>query len=267
MNLDYWHKQTLDKPLFPELIWSRPENRQLSGKLLIVGGNLHGFAAPGEAYNEALKAGVGATRVVMPDSVRKLFDHLSNIPPEMEFAPSTPSGSFGQKALAEILSLSGWADGILLAGDFGRNSETAIILDQFTEKYQGQLTVTGDTVDYFTKTPELILHRPNTTFVLSLNQLQKLTIQVHFKIAITSTMGLLRLVEALHEFTQELPANIVVNCIQDIVVAVNGEVSTTEFSQVTDNWQGAVAAHAAVWWLQNPSRSFNAITSSILDNK
>ena len=44
MNHDYWHKQTSSKPLFPELIWSRPENRQLAGKLLIIGGNLHGFA-------------------------------------------------------------------------------------------------------------------------------------------------------------------------------------------------------------------------------
>ncbi|MEK7153084.1 MAG: hypothetical protein AAB834_03995, partial [Patescibacteria group bacterium] len=72
MNPEFWQKQVPGKPLFPELEWSRPENRQMAGKLLIVGGNLHGFAAPAEAYALSLKAGIGTSRVLLPSAIQKV---------------------------------------------------------------------------------------------------------------------------------------------------------------------------------------------------
>ena len=41
----YWHKQGT-KPLYPDVIWSKPENKQAAGKLLIIGGHAYGFSAP-----------------------------------------------------------------------------------------------------------------------------------------------------------------------------------------------------------------------------
>src|ERR1700722_14895032 len=130
MNRDYWHKQTAEQPLFPSLIWSRPESRAQSGKLLIIGGNLHGFALTAEAYNQAVKAGIGIVRVLMPDAIKNLLGKAAKTIPGIEFAPSTPSGSFSQKALDDFLALSHWADGVLLAGELGHNSETAILLEK-----------------------------------------------------------------------------------------------------------------------------------------
>src|SRR5471032_3085314 len=106
---DYWHKQAADKPLYPDLLWSRPENRAQAGKLLIVGGNAHGFAAAGEAYAEATKAGVGTARVLLPDSLQKTVGKVFEAG---EYAPSTPSGSFAKRALAELLAMAEWADGV-----------------------------------------------------------------------------------------------------------------------------------------------------------
>ena len=63
--LPYWQRQEPGEPLFPDLLWSRPENRQFAGKLLIMGGNAHGFAAPAEAYAHAEKAGIGVARFNM----------------------------------------------------------------------------------------------------------------------------------------------------------------------------------------------------------
>src|SRR5262245_34884782 len=124
MEREYWRKQQPGKLLFPELEWSRPENKAQAGKLLIVGGNQHGFAAPAEAYAVATKTGIGTARVLLPDALQKTVGRILD---NGEFAPSTPSGSFSQKALGELLSYSSWADAALLAGDFGRNSETAIL--------------------------------------------------------------------------------------------------------------------------------------------
>ncbi|HXY18323.1 MAG TPA: hypothetical protein VEH48_02805, partial [Candidatus Nitrosopolaris sp.] len=129
-----WLRQTPDKPLFPDLLWSRPENKRQRGKLLIVGGNSHGFAAPASAFAAAGTAGIGAARVLLPDATQKTIGTGFT---DAVFAPSTPSGSFSRQALAELLENAGWADGVLLAGDFGRNSETAILLESFLDKYKG----------------------------------------------------------------------------------------------------------------------------------
>jgi len=68
MEHTYWQKQASEKPLFPDIAWSKPEMRSFAGKLAIVGGNKLGFAGVAEAYGTALEAGVGEVRVLMPDA-------------------------------------------------------------------------------------------------------------------------------------------------------------------------------------------------------
>ncbi|HSX36615.1 MAG TPA: hypothetical protein VLG13_00635 [Patescibacteria group bacterium] len=258
MERTYWHKQTKDKPLFPDLLWSRPENRAHAGKLLIVGGNAMGFSAPAEAYSESLKAGAGSTRVLLPQSIKK------ELPPafhEAEFAPNTPSGSFAQSALGELTSAAEWADGVLLAGDFGRNSETAILLEKFVQKYEGQVTVVGDTIDYFfTLAPE-ILNRTNTTVVVDMSRLQKLAAGAKFPKPFTSALDFLHVVDLLHEFSEVSAANIVLVHEKTVFVAVRGEVATTQFENLPH--QTKIAAHTSVWWLQNPLKTFESLTTSL----
>lgn len=258
--LDYWRKQTDDQPLYPDLLWSRPENRQQAGKLFIVGGNAFGFAAAGEAYAEATKAGIGTARVILPDSLQKTVGRVFEAG---EYAPSTKSGSFGKGALAELLAMSYWGDATLLAGDFGRNSETAILLEDFILKYSGQLIITQDAADYFIKTPRAVLSRPNSLLVISFAQLQKIASSARFNKAFTFDMDLVRLVEALHDFTQLYQIAIIVKHLDVILCARAGEVTTTKLATEREIWRVTAAAHAGVWWLQNPSKTLEAITTSL----
>ena len=257
MDHTYWHKQTTDQPLFPDLLWSRPENRANAGKLGIIGGNAHGFSAPAEAFTFATDAGVGTARVLLPDSLKstvgKVFD-------AGEYAPSTPSGSFSQKSLLEFLELSSWANGMLLAGDFGQNSETAIVLESFLAKFSSQVTLTGDAINYFVNQPQKLLSRPETLLVLDLPQLQKLAISSKFPQAFTSIMNLLRLVEVLHNFTLAFKPSIIVRHQDTVFIAVNGQVSTTKSNFKPHQ----IAPYASVFWLQNPTLPFEALSSSII---
>jgi hypothetical protein len=256
----YWHKQTTDQPLFPDLLWSRPENRAQAGKLLIVGGNAQGFAAAGEAFAEATKAGIGTARVLLPDSLQKTVGRVLEAG---EYAPSTPSGSFGRRALAELLAMSHWADSVLLAGDFGRNSETAILLEQFIQKCSEQLTITKDAADYFIKSPRQLLARPNTLLVISFAQAQKLASSSHFTTPFRFEMTLFQLIEALHTFSEQHAAMLIIKHLDTIFVAVNGQVSTTKLAEDREIWRVKTAAHASTWWLQNPTKPFEAMTSSL----
>lgn len=263
MDHTYWQRQTRDKPLFPDLQWSRPEHKMQAGKLLIVGGNSFGFAAPAEAYGQAMKAGIGTARVMLPDSLQKT---VSKLFPEAEFAPSTPSGSFGETALAELLATSSWADGVLLAGDTGRNSETAVVFEKLSQKYTGKLTISKDVVDYFTGTPVSLLSRPETTLVLSFAQLQKLAVSAHFTTAFTFDMDILRLIEGLHDFTEKYRVNIITKHLTNVFVAVNGQVSSTKTGDSRDIWRVLTAASASVWWLQNPGKPLEALTTGVLSS-
>ena len=258
MAYTYWSKQTPDKPLFPDLLWSRPEQKTAAGKLLIVGGNLHSFVAPAQAFNFADAAGIGLTRVLLPDAIKKLVGDMFET---ADFASSTPSGSFGQKALADLLEQAEWADGVLLAGDFGRNSETAILLEKFLDKYEGRVTLVQDSIDYVLSLPG-ILQQSNILLAVNLSQLQKLAVSVNFETAFTSNMDLLRFVEALHIFTELYKASIVVKHLDQMVVAVGGNISTTPAISSND-WQLKTAAYASVWWLQNPSKPFEALTTAV----
>lgn len=261
MKPDFWLQQTPEKPLFPDLVWNRPETKQFAGKLLIIGGNLHGFTVPATAYNEALKAGIGVARVLLPDALQKTVGKLV---PEAEFTPSTPSGSFAREALGELLPAAHWADGVLLAGDFGRNSETAILLESLIEKYSGQLTLTKDAVDYFAKSPHILLNRPETTLVVSLAQFQELVMNSRFNAPVTYAMDMLHLVDVLHNFTQKFSINIITRHLDNTFLAVDGQVSSTKITTEEKIWRTKTAAHAATWWLQNPRKPFESLTTSLV---
>lgn len=262
MDHPYWFRQDATKLLFPDLEWSRPQHASQAGKLLIIGGNAYGFAAPATAYMAASQAGIGSTRVMLPQRVRQLVGNLLDT---VEYAMGNPSGGFSQMALSDVLEQAQWADGVLLAGDFGRNSETAVLIEKFLASYTGPVSLTKDAVDYFTPAPAALLQRPQSCLVLSSAQLQKLAIGAHTTTAFTFDMDLVRFVDALHDLTLAHPIILITKHLNSLIVAVNGQVSTTKVTTNLEIWRVMTAAQTIVWWLQNPSQPFEAMTTALYE--
>jgi hypothetical protein len=261
MEPTYWHKQSGNEPLFSDLHWSKPENKQARGKLLIVGGNAHGVMAPGLAYQAAAKTGIGTAHVLLPDAIAKTIGKSFD---EGEFAFSTPSGSFSKTAIGSVLENQDWADGILLAGDFGKNSETAIFLEQIIDKLAGQITMSGDSLDYFTNDVGKLTKRGETLIVVPLAKLQRMTRAGMPSLIIQHSMSLHALVGLLSNWTRESKARILTHHNESYIYADGGQVSTTQ-AEIKPNWEVELGAYAATWWLQQPSRSFEAITTAIYE--
>lgn len=259
MNPGYWQQQEKEA-LFPDIEWSKPENKMTAGRLLIVGGNAFGFSAPAVAYQEAMKAGIGAVRILMPAGLQKVVGHL----PDAFFAPQNPSGSFSKKALDDLLLHASWSEGVVLAGELGRNSETAVTLETFSKKYSGQLTVTKDAVDYFLHQPTSLLERKNTCIVLSIEQLQKFGVHTKRVTPITLKMTASSLASWLHEFTTDYAAIIVTLHNNQLFVASGGSVVTSAFPSGDKVWRIPTAAHACVYWLQHPQKPLEAIATSFV---
>jgi hypothetical protein len=249
-----WLRQTSDKPLFPDVLWSRPENKRYAGKLLIIGGHSQSFSQPSRAFSAALKAGAGSVRILLPDALQKTIGKAF---PEAEFAASTPIGSFSRQALGHFLDLASWADGVLLAGDFGKNSETAILLESFVDKYAGQLSLTGDSLDYFSQKPAQLTDRENILLVGSLGQIQKLA---QPKAVIRQTEDLLQILNKLSIFTSDIKASIITEQGSQIITAVSSQISTTKSEKAEAGPE--LAAYASVWLMQQPEKPFQALTTA-----
>jgi ADP-dependent NAD(P)H-hydrate dehydratase / NAD(P)H-hydrate epimerase len=248
-----WLRQT-SGPLFPDVLWNRPENKRHAGKLLIIGGHQQSFNGVSEAYGAALKAGIGTARVILPDKLQKM---VSKLFPEAQYAPSTPIGSFSRQALDVLLEAAGWSDGVLLAGDFGRNSETAILLESFIEKYKGLLAVAGDSLDYFLNQPASLTGRQNTLIIGNLGQIQKLASPK----LIQQKADFIRVVEQLSDWVSQTPLSVISIHSSQAIVAHDKQISTTPVkSPALDE---GLAAYATVWWLQQPEKPFEALTTSI----
>lgn len=260
MDYSYWQKQDPSNPLFPDIEWSKPEQRAQAGKLGIIGGNKLGFAGVAEAYGVAQQAGVGQIRVLLPDALRK------TIPPAITdtvFAPTNQSGSLTREAIAEMNAVGEWAQSILLVGDAGRSSDTAIAYEQFIQKYDGQLVITRDAIDLIKSASQTIVERPNTLLVASFAQLQKLFQNVYYPKVLTFSMQLTNLVEALHKFTITYPVSLMVLHKDHLLIASGGEVVSQPWDNPMAIWRGSVASRAAAYWLWSPAKPLEAFASSL----
>lgn len=262
MDRDYWLKQEPTTPLFPNIEWQKPEQRALAGKLLIVGGNAHGFAAVAQAYQDAVKAGAGEVRVVLPDALKKAIDPLAL---DCVYVPTNQSGGLTKDALPALKGAAAWADALLFIGDAGRNSETAILYEQLLQAFPDKLAIiTRDALELVKGQWTELLQRENVIFIATFAQLQKLFQTVYYPRALLFSMQLMNVVESLHKFTVTYPASVVVFHQNQLVVAKAGEVSSTPWENPMLIWRGSVAARATVYAMQQKSQLFQALTTSLV---
>jgi ADP-dependent NAD(P)H-hydrate dehydratase / NAD(P)H-hydrate epimerase len=259
--MDYWQKQSAESPLYPDIAWDKPERKDLAGRLLIIGGNVHGFAAPAKAFEYANAAGVGYCKILLPDALKSALHAYWT---DAVFCPSTSSGSFSQKSREIVLNSALWADGIILAGDLGRNSETAMMLDDMVRSIKSPLCITRDALDYYIARPVPLLERPNTLLVGSLAQIQKIIESAGNNEALTYTMPLASMVGTLSRFTTRHACAIITKSDNHIISALEGKVITTKLSTDKDIWRLETATNAAVSWLHNPGKQLESMAHAAL---
>jgi ADP-dependent NAD(P)H-hydrate dehydratase / NAD(P)H-hydrate epimerase len=256
----YWHKQAIDTPLYPDIEWSKPEQRTQAGRLGIIGGNKLGFAGVAEAYSTSLKIGAGDAKALLPEALKRTIPSSFS---ETMFAPSNISGSLSRDALNDMRALGEWSTGILFVGDAGRSSETAIVYDDFIAGYDGWMTLTRDAVDLVKQSSSVLVDREKTLFVVSFAQLQKLFQQVYYPRMLTFSMQLVNVVDSLHKFTITYPITIVTLHKDHLLVAHGGEVVTMEWGNPMAIWRGNTAAKAATYLLWNQNNPLQAVTTAV----
>lgn len=253
--MNYW-KQQATEPLFPDVLWSRPETRQGAGKLLIIGGQAQEFLHVAESFSGAEKAGAGTIRVLMPDSTKKVTNFL----PEIEYATSNNSGSFAKSSLDQLMDAAAWADGVLLAGDLGRNSETGLMLDSFITKYKGLLILSGLALPSLPASNVQIANRSNTIVCIDFQRMQKLAIELQSEKPLTTSQNNSSIADAYHSMTADHAFAILCRQEKTIWTSFEGQVVTTYKKEISS--LSALTAYTAVWGMQIPNKLSEALATA-----
>lgn len=256
----FWRTQEKSKPLFPNIEWNKPEQRDQAGRLAIVGGNRLGFASVAESYQTALSSGVGKVRVLLPDALRRTVPSAMT---DVLFAPTNPSGSLSSEAANDVQAITDWADVTLLIGEAGRNSQTAILYEQLLKKTTSPVVVTRDAIDLVQNSFHEILDNPHLTFVASFAQTQKIFRAVYYPKMLTFSMQLAQFVEALHKFTVTYPVTICTFHADHFVLARGGEVITQDWPEPMAIWRGTVPSRIASYIVWSPETPLAAAAAAI----
>ncbi|MDR1032631.1 MAG: hypothetical protein LBL84_01315 [Candidatus Nomurabacteria bacterium] len=261
--MDYWQKQD-STPLFEDIAWNKPEQKAHAGKLAIVGGNKLSFAAVSRSFAFAEGFGAGPVKAFVPDVLKPVLPHSVGI----VFAPSNHSGGLGREAKPALDALNGWANVTVLIGDLGKNSETAVLIDNFVAHQTGRLIITRDSVDLLANSASSMLERDGTVLIATFAQLQKLFRNAYYNKVLTFSMTLTNLVETLHKFTITYPVTVATLHQETAVVAHSGQVTTTPLSKTQYSpltiWSGEAAIKAALYYLWNPTKPLQAVATSFV---
>jgi hypothetical protein len=249
-------RQTADAPLFPDLLWARPERKKQAGKLLIIGGSVHGFASIIKAYEYALQAGIGEVKVVLPEGVKRF------VGPALDalYAEQLDNGSFSHKALVEIRPYLGWANSVLLPGELTNNAETTLLIEDVLRVAQTPIVIAGDVIEAVTKTlGETLPAKPMV--VADFRQLQRLAYTHSGKQPLLSTSTLDQQTVIMQTLVRKLELGVLIRYDDGQVLVVAGEAAS-----ITPSTANLLqyAANAAVVVAQFPGRLFEATTTAAI---
>lgn len=259
-DLSYWQKQ--EKPLFEDLIWNIPE--QKTGRISLIGGNsqsFHTIVRLSESLSQTFP--LRAVVTTLPDSLRISLPPIENL----NFAPSTESGSFAKSpALASAIID---ADFTIIAGDLSKNSATAIAFSEALSPLENpHLLLTRDTIDLLAPSIAPLLNNRNLFLVASLVQLQKVFRSIYYPKMIMLSQPLVAIVETLHKFTLSYPATILTFHEENIIVAKDGNIITTNISKTPYTpislWSGELAGKVAALNLYNPTKPLETTAAALL---
>lgn len=254
-----WLKQS-EEPLFPDAIWSKPQQKSTAGRLLILGGYIHGFDAVGRAYEAAIESDVGEAKAAMPD---KLKATLGGILPDAVYAESTPTGNLSQKSEPTIVRYLEWANGTLLI-QTGDNSQTALLVGGLLRNHsEHSFIFSDDIVQLLSEDIKEHINQDHRLWILSFQGLQKLASIVGSQSAFISDMGLRPFVLALYEVHQLVGQPIVAIYEDTVVVAAEQQVTSTKRAKMPE--LSMLAGSLSVWWLQQPDKPLAALTSGVFE--
>ena len=244
-----------EKPLFPDIFWNRPLNRQTAKKLLIIGGHSKQFSQTQASYSAAKASGIGDAKVVLPESTRKYVKSV----PDCLFVAETKSGSLAKAAYPQIKAFIKESDGVLLAGESSINSETTSLMEHLLVETKKPLIISNELVATMLYRPQSLRSHPNRLVLAPTKLLLKLADAL--KLAIKLQAGGLPAKNAL---LGALAADTKLDIIllgHELMVSSGTKTSVTNVDDFLPDMFGLTRGVFATFYLQHADK-FQALTTA-----
>lgn len=235
-----------DKPLFPNVLFSRPVTRSGGGTLLVVGGHSGEFSLPTAIHQLALAAGVGECQVALPDVLAKLLGGS----PGTHFVTSSPSGSLGTEALGRLLELSEEADAVALGASLSNNSNTSILIEKLATELERPIVVFADALTALQHNPGIITNNPSALVIATMPEVFKLCGKLGVAINIRKDAGLLNKLEIIQDLRAAGACGYAVFG-SEIIVAADTAMVVTPINYRLALIPALFYAVLSTFWLQN----------------
>ena len=251
--------QPEEKLRLADILWNIPE--QKTGTVAVLGGNGQNFASVAKLAETFAKMPIKEVRTYLPDSLKSKMPAL----PDVYFAKATPIGSFDKSP--ELNAAMAAADVALLAGDFSKNSATAIALAEAIRSSDKPTVWAKDTVELLAMEAQVLLPEGNITIIATLSQLQKLLRAIYYPKMLLLSMPIQPVKEVLHKFTLSYPVTILTLHEGQIMIANGGEIYTMplEKSGYTPLtlWLGDLPAKITALQAWNPAKPYDATIAAL----
>ena len=253
---NYWHKNP--KPN-QDILWNIPE--QKTGTVQLIGGNSQNFSNIIRTAEFLNTMPFKHVKILLPDALRPKLPSL----PGLDYAPSTDSGSFAKSSVLNQAVID--ADFIFCAGEFSKNSATAIALSDALKSTPRPFLLARDTVDLLIAEMPDLINREQLFILASLAQVQKVFRALYYPKMLLLSMPLMPVVETLHKFTISYPATIITFHQGQILIAKDGQVATipienTEYSPIS-LWNGQLASRIVALNLWNSTHPLEASLTAL----
>ena len=242
-----------------DILWNIPEQR--SGSVSILGGNSQNFSSIAKITESFTKMPLKEIRTYLPDSLKNKIPPL----PDIFFTKSTATGSFDKSP--ELNAAISSSDISLLAGDFSKNSATAIALSSAIKAGNKPTVWAKDTIDLLSTEAQDLLPLGNITILATLSQLQKLLRAIYYPKMLLLSMPIQPVKEVLHKFTLSYPVTILTLHEGQIIIASNGELSTTPLEKSSYTpltlWLGDLPAKITALQCWNPGKPYDSTLAAL----
>lgn len=243
-----------DKVLYGDILWSRPVRR--TGRILLVGGHRDGFAELQKLYQGFEKAQVAECQLALPDKLSKLVGNLEGV----NLLASTPSGSIARDALSELVYLSNESDLVSLGPDLSNNSETILTAQRLIAQTRASILIPPQSTEQLLSEAGQWKNKDNLLLFVNQKQLYKLAIKLSANVTIPLQASNDSTAQISLAISKEYAPSIVVLTADSAIVTVNGKAS---INKTKTNDTGNLVGLLSTFWLQNPSKRYEALTSAV----
>ena len=246
-----------------DILWNVPE--QKVGRVAIIGGNSQNFAGVARIAEYFSKMPLKDVYTYLPESLKGKIPVM----PDVFFTAATNAGSFDKSP--ELNAAISEADVSLLAGDFSKNSATAIALSRAIVGAKKPTVWVKDTTDLLAPEAAQLLELPGITIIASLSQLQKLLRAIYYPKMLLLSMPIQAVKEVLHKFTLSYPVTILTLHQGQVIISSAGEIYTTPLEKTGYTpltlWTGDLAAKIAALEAWNKGKEYEAAVAALSWNK